>query len=269
MHSLSVASGVAIARLLPHPTSARAGQAATLVERARLGLMLGPSELTAALMFAQPLVKAWPEHWWFAYLIGLDLGMKYLHDGFFINDIRRFVTEEFAEDPARSFEPRHPERARVCVLNEFDDDAGVHVLVVSRTETEQDLCEAALTANPEAIVSTCNSLQAAVELMKQCYHDGTQINLICIDAELLQPHNYDTDESAARKIVATSQSFCQQIEPRDVRNFACKPPVVAISTAVCEVMFSFQSKGEAVCDFVIPAHLASNLLRILMEISEL
>jgi len=173
------------------------------------------------------------------------------------------------EDPARSFEPRHPERARVCVLNEFDDDAGVHVLVVSRTETEQDLCEAALTANPEAIVSTCNSLQAAVELMKQCYHDGTQINLICIDAELLQPHNYDTDESAARKIVATSQSFCQQIEPRDVRNFACKPPVVAISTAVCEVMFSFQSKGEAVCDFVIPAHLASNLLRILMEISEL
>jgi len=104
------------------------------------------------------------------------------------------------EDPARSFEPRHPERARVCVLNEFDDDAGVHVLVVSRTETEQDLCEAALTANPEAIVSTCNSLQAAVELMKQCYHDGTQINLICIDAELLQPHNYDTDESAARKV---------------------------------------------------------------------
>mmetsp|Transcript_13048 Transcript_13048/g.32570 ORF Transcript_13048/g.32570 Transcript_13048/m.32570 type:complete len:143 (-) Transcript_13048:692-1120(-) len=96
MHSLSVASGVAIARLLPHPTSSHAGQAATLVERARLGLVLGPSELTAALMFAQPLLKAWPEHWRFAYLIGLNLGVKYLLDGFFINDIRRFVTEEFA-----------------------------------------------------------------------------------------------------------------------------------------------------------------------------
>ncbi|KAL1504987.1 hypothetical protein AB1Y20_008752 [Prymnesium parvum] len=305
MHTLSGASGVAIARLLPHLTSTHVGEAAALVERARQELVLGPSELIAALMFAQPLVKAWPEHWRFAYLIGLDLGMKYLHDGFFIADIREFVVEDFTlaqlkmgeskafgmvewsgvhgrffafrnalasvavERPARLPESQYGQLGRSCLLDDDDEDSGVHVLVVTRAEAETDLCEAALTANPEALVSTCSSLQVAVELMKQCYHDGTRVNLLCVDAELLGPAKCTTFESAVLEIIAKSQSFCQQIEPRDVlSNFACKPLVVAISTAVLDMAFPLNAEAESVCDCVMPAHLASTLLRILMDISE-
>mmetsp|Transcript_13048 Transcript_13048/g.32569 ORF Transcript_13048/g.32569 Transcript_13048/m.32569 type:complete len:221 (-) Transcript_13048:205-867(-) len=190
-----------------------------------------------------------------------------LHSRFF--SFRNALASVAVECPTRSLEPQHEEIARNCILNEDADDAGVHVLVVTRAEAEQDLCEAALTANPEAVVSSCNSLQDAVELMKQCYKDGTRVNLVCIDAELLGPHKCTTNEEAARKIIAQSQSFCQQIQPRDGFNFACKPSVVAISTTVSEMVFSLQSKGEIVCDCVMPAHLSSTLLRILMDISEL
>ncbi|KAL1507880.1 hypothetical protein AB1Y20_007487 [Prymnesium parvum] len=302
MHCLSIASGVAIARLLDNPTAAIVKQATMLVDRARVGLVMGPSELTAAMMFAQPLVKAWPQQWVLAYLIGVDLGMKYLHDGFFISDIISFVTDgfslhqlkrgerqafgmvEFGNFHKRFFSFRN---ALASLAVEFPEDvpqsvhvplnlvvgeeaSSLHVLVVRRAETMCDWCADVQAANSDAIVSTSSSLVDAVRLMHQYYSAGTRVSLICVDSSLLAQNMHATDEPASAEIFARSHRFCQQLEPTDgLSLFACKPFVVAISTAVEEAAFSFSTEGGSACDCVLPAHLTSMLLPTIMDICEL
>ncbi|KAL1496828.1 hypothetical protein AB1Y20_014414 [Prymnesium parvum] len=299
MHSLSVATGVAIARLLDRPNAETTGAVTALVERARLGLVMGPSELTAAMMFAQPLVKAWPEHWLLAYLIGVDLGMKYLHDGFYISDIVMFVTDIFtlkqlkeAERQAFSiaewsgihkrffsfrnalasvaveyalFAPPRPDLAPNCVLD--DEHTNVHVLVVSPEESTAGLREQLQAADPEASISTSSSLLDATQVMQQYYHDGTRVNLLCIDSALLLENENTADESA--EIFSRSQCLSQQLEPKEALSFfACKPLLVVISSAAEQVSFACSTERKSSWDCVVPTRMTSQLLPVLLSICE-
>ena len=63
MHTYSMASGLAIARLVEDAPADLVQEAAAYVERARVNLALDNSALVAALMFAQPLIKMWVPHW--------------------------------------------------------------------------------------------------------------------------------------------------------------------------------------------------------------
>jgi len=291
MHSLSIASGVAIARLLDRPTSAMIGTVAALVERARLGLVMGPSELTAAMMFAQPLVKAWPDHWLLAYLIGVDLGMKYLLDGFYVSDIIKFVTDGFTLKQLKqverqafsivewnqihkrffsfrnalasvaveyaSFDPPRADLFPSCVLD--DEPSRLHVVAVSRGGRLAALAKA---ADDEARVSTCDSVREATELMRECYREGTRVNLLCVDAALLT-------EGGGAEILEMSQYLAQQLEPKeDLTFFANKPLLVAISTAAEQVSFACSTEAASAWDCVLPARMTSQLLPILMDICE-
>ncbi|KAL1498722.1 hypothetical protein AB1Y20_014032 [Prymnesium parvum] len=302
MHSLSIGSGVAIARLLDRPTAHFVKQAATVVERARVGLVMGPSELTAAMMFAQPLVKAWPQQWVFAYLIGVDLGMKYLQDGFFISDIVSFVTDGFSVQQLKQGERQafgmvecgnfhkrffSSRNALASLAVEFpmevpqsdqlplnlvvgEEDSSLHVLVVSCAETMSDWCADVRAANSDAIVTTCSSLVDAVRLMHQYYRAGTRVSIICVDSVLLAQNMHAADDPASTEIFARSHRFCQQLEPTEgLSFFACKPYVVVISTAVEEAAFSFSKEGGSACDCILPAHLTSKLLPTIMDIGAL
>lgn len=95
MHTHSMASGLAIARLVEDAPADLAQEAAAYVERARVKLALDNSALVAALMFAQPLIKMWVPHWKFGYTIGLSIGIKFTTDGFYIADIIEHFTNEF------------------------------------------------------------------------------------------------------------------------------------------------------------------------------
>ncbi|KAL1514812.1 hypothetical protein AB1Y20_003897 [Prymnesium parvum] len=302
-HSLSIASGVAISRLLERPISELAIRVAILVERARVGLVMGPSEMTAAMMFAQPLIKAWPEQWMFAYLIGVDLGMKYLHDGFFICDIINFVNDFFSlmqlkegERQALSMVDWSNIQQRFLLFRkelaslamEFplgvgvpvsgrlplnlvpaEDHSNLHVLVVSGAETICESCKAVRAANPDAIISSSNSLPDAVQLTHQYYHAGTRVNLICIDSGLLLQSVHTTEELGSAETFARSQRFCQQLEPNaKLKCFAYKPFIAAISATVEEVAFHPSTEGGSVCDCIIPAGKTSLLLPTLMNICE-
>ncbi|KAL1515802.1 hypothetical protein AB1Y20_002418 [Prymnesium parvum] len=300
-HSLSIASGVAIARLLDRPISELATKAVMLVESARVGLVMGPSELTAAMLFAQPLMKAWPEQWMFAYLIGVDIGMKYLHDGFFICDIISFVTDAFSLKQLKEGERQalgmvdwsaiqqrllRFHKALASLAMEFplvaptsgrhplnlvlaEDHPNLHVLVVSSAKTVCDLREAVQAANPDATISTSSSLLDAVQLMHQFYRDGTRVNLICIDSALLVLNMLTAIEPGSEEIFAKSQLFCHQLEPKTQLNcFTYKPFIAAISSTVKEVTFGLSTAGGSTCDCIVPACKTSMLLPILMDICE-
>ncbi|KAL1514562.1 hypothetical protein AB1Y20_003657 [Prymnesium parvum] len=291
-----------MARLLGRSTAHFVKQAAEIVERARVGLVMGPSELTAAMMFAQPLMKVWPQQWVFAYLIGVDLGMKHLQDGFFISDIVSFVTDgfslqelkqaerqafgmvEFGNFHKRFFSFRN---ALASLAVEFpmevpqsihlqlnlvvgEEASSPHVLVVSCAETMSDWCADVHAANSDAIVSTSSSLVDALRLMHQYYRAGTRVSLICVDSALLALSMHAADDPASAEIFARSHRFCQQLEPTDnLSFFACKPFVVVISTAVEEAAFSFSTERGSACDCILPARLTSQLLPTIMDICEL
>lgn len=92
MHSLSVASASALARLQGTSSGCVVEQASKLIERARLNLSLDAHDMITAVMFAEPLVIAWGSNWELAYLVGLSLAMKYTYDGFRLSEITRHVT---------------------------------------------------------------------------------------------------------------------------------------------------------------------------------
>lgn len=92
----SIATGVAIARLLSDASPSVVHEAAEFAELARVRLALDNAAMSAAVMFAQPLIKMWQPHWKFAYTIGLSLGVKYTTDGFYVVDIIDHVTKEFS-----------------------------------------------------------------------------------------------------------------------------------------------------------------------------
>ena len=97
MHALSLASGVAIARLVTPPDAALVEEAAVFVELVRRSLAVDAATLTAAMIVAQPLIQAFPDDWKLKYLIGLSLGLKLTTDGFHIRDIVEHLDSVRAE----------------------------------------------------------------------------------------------------------------------------------------------------------------------------
>ena len=95
MHTFSMASAIAIARLMDNPPPELIDEAAVYVELARVHLALDVACLTAAMVFAQPLIKRWQPCWKFAYTVGLSLGAKYVTEGFYLADIHDQLTDEF------------------------------------------------------------------------------------------------------------------------------------------------------------------------------
>lgn len=91
---MSLGSGLAISRLLSRPELT--SEAACFVELARRKLVVSGTTLVLAILFAQPLVLAWRHSWRLAYLIGLNLAMKFTTDGFFLMDVFTHVTNEFS-----------------------------------------------------------------------------------------------------------------------------------------------------------------------------
>lgn len=96
MHTLSAATGIAIGRLVSKDNADIARQAAKYVELARVRLALENASIILAMVFAQPLILRWGEHWKFAYTVGLSLGIKFTIDGFFLADIVDHLTDEFS-----------------------------------------------------------------------------------------------------------------------------------------------------------------------------
>ena len=96
MHALSLASAVAIARLVGGSAIEELiDEAAEYVECARFNLALDNISIVAAMMFAQPLLNLWKPHWKFAYTVGLSMGVKFTTEGFFLADITEHLTDEF------------------------------------------------------------------------------------------------------------------------------------------------------------------------------
>ena len=95
MHNYSKATGVAIARLLEDNRQEIVQEISEYAEEARVRLALDNSAVTAAMMFAQPLVTTWGAEWKFAYTIGLSLGTKLTTEGFHLVDIVNHLTDDF------------------------------------------------------------------------------------------------------------------------------------------------------------------------------
>ena len=100
MHNLSIATGLALGRLitdleLEDTSNPLVNEIAAFVERARVNLKLDSTILANAVMFAQPLVTEWKPKWKFAYTVALSLSCKLDLDGFYIQDIIDHVTAEF------------------------------------------------------------------------------------------------------------------------------------------------------------------------------
>jgi len=105
----TMATGVAISRLLDDVDVAGqneyvAQEIAEYAELARVRLHLDNAAVTAAMMFAQPLVEMWKPQWKFAYTIGLSLGAKFTTEGFFIVDIIDHLTDEFSMEALKEGE---------------------------------------------------------------------------------------------------------------------------------------------------------------------
>jgi hypothetical protein len=104
MHNYAKATGVAIARLLEDDRPEVVQEISEYAEEARIRLALDNSAVTAAMMFAQPLVKMWRPEWKFAYTIGLSLGAKFTTEGFYLGDIVDHLTDEFTLETLREGE---------------------------------------------------------------------------------------------------------------------------------------------------------------------
>ena len=95
MRNHALATGKALCRLIDNPPDGLAQEISEYAEMARVKLHLDNSAVTAAVMFAQPLVEMWKPEWKFAYTVGVSLGAKFTTEGFYICDIINHLTDEF------------------------------------------------------------------------------------------------------------------------------------------------------------------------------
>ena len=105
MHDLSRATAVALARRLGTALpDAPVEEMAEYVEQCRVRLALDNAAVTAAMLFAQPLLESWAPHWKFAYTVAVVLGTKLTTEGFYTADVVEHVTDEFSLDVLRDGE---------------------------------------------------------------------------------------------------------------------------------------------------------------------
>ncbi|KAL1527462.1 hypothetical protein AB1Y20_016127 [Prymnesium parvum] len=282
IHTYSLATGVAIARLLEEPSATVADEAAAFAEHARVSLALDNAAMTAAIMFAQPLVKMWQPHWKFAYVIGLCLGVKYTTDGFYIVDILDHVTKEFSleflkegerlalstvEWTNMSHRSRIFRNALVGVALErpaalLEDPIGsapvitppqhpdVHVLIVDDSKIICRVHKACVLAlRPNATVHTLSSIQSALEYVRESEDRGHNVNLILLDFCLTTPGGADKPEPVFDEILKLPNGFgvtsALDKEPSEVpRDFRYKPFVAMVSCHAESIALRAKKRGE-------------------------
>jgi len=229
MHTHSLASGLAIARLLDDEddNEGLAQEAAEYVEHARVKLALDNAAITTGMMFAQPLIKMWAPHWKFAYTVGLVVGVKYTTEGFYLADIIDHVTQEFTLECLKAGESlavelfdwngmhqrcRDFRNALVSVALEAPPSARrpparmplqfgapelEHVLIVDDSPI---VCEMhrtlVLQIRPDARVHTVQSVGEASEYMRQQHAAEAPVHLILLDLNLAgsDEQNFTLDE---------------------------------------------------------------------------
>jgi len=226
MHSHSVATGLAIARLLGQPPEGLAQEAAEFVEHARVNLALDNVSVTSAMMFAQSLIKMWRPHWKFAYTVGLSLGVKFTTEGFYISDIIDHVTDEFSleclkegeclaielldwanmNERTRSFRnalanvalenplPAHRAPTSRPSFEVLPDEPNLHVLIVDDSPIIRTLhTHLVWEVSPLATVHAVADVGAATEYVRECDSVGERVHLILLDLNLSLPSTQDAD----------------------------------------------------------------------------
>jgi len=216
----TMATGVAISRLLDDVDVAEGGdfaqEIAEYAELARVRLHLDNSAVTAAMMFAQPLVEMWKPQWKFAYTIGLSLGAKFTTEGFFIVDIIDHLTDEFSMEALKEGERiavasydwvamnqrlRVFRNALVSVALEQPlapsgmlpilmqpEDPAMHVLIVDDSKTVCELHRGLLEQlRPNVRIHSCRSVEAARAYLRRCTERSEYITLCLLDLNLALP----------------------------------------------------------------------------------
>jgi len=231
----TMATGVAISRLLDDVDVAGqneyvAQEIAEYAELARVRLHLDNAAVTAAMMFAQPLVEMWKPQWKFAYTIGLSLGAKFTTEGFFIVDIIDHLTDEFSMEALKEGERiavasydwvamnqrlRVFRNALVSVALEQPlapsgmlpilmqpEDPAMHVLIVDDSKTVCELHRGLLEQlRPNARIHSCRSVEAARTYLQQSTERGEYITLCLLDLNLNLPPP-EGDDGTASPLIA-------------------------------------------------------------------
>jgi len=266
MHSHSIASGLAIARLVDNPDDPHLAQeAADFVEHARTRLALDNSAVTCAMMFSQPLIKMWVPHWKFAYTVGLAMGVKFTTEGFFLIDILEHVTQEFTLECLKAGEAlalelfdwtsmnqrcrdfrnalvsvalESPPSARRPVPNmptQFGPPPIEHVLIVDDSQIVRDLHEQlVLQIRPGAHVHCTESVADAVAYVQQSDERDDPVRLILLDLNLSLP---DASSTRLEDIFGSPNGFdvafaLDEAESPDnapAQDFRFKPFVAMVS----------------------------------------
>jgi len=219
MHTTSIATAIAIERLLDDPPAGLRAEAIEYVELARNNLALDNASITAGIMFAQPLIKMWQPHWKFAYTVGLAVGIKYTTEGFYIGDIVEHLTSEFPLDCLLEGEAiaitvfdwsqmhQRLRNFRNALVNVALDPAGgvagsaghppeappngMHVLIVDDSQLVLDVHRSLIEfLSPEARIHTCLTTADAIAYIHQQNVSGHFIHLILLDLNLSLP-DYD------------------------------------------------------------------------------
>ncbi|KAL3924212.1 MAG: hypothetical protein SGPRY_003984 [Prymnesium sp.] len=225
MHNLSRASGCAICRLLQSEMNGSSEcdyeelekEIAAFAEMARKNLCLDNSSLTAAVMFAQPLVKKWVPRWKFAFTIGVALGTKFTTEGFWTVDIINHLTDEFSLEALKKgeeialmdydFGANMRQRwtnfrnalihvavenplpgsiaAQPVLLPGEEAPLPLHVMVVDDSPHVLKLHESLIRhLVPEARIQTCCSVREAVDYWRTSRLRSDQIHLVLLDLNL-------------------------------------------------------------------------------------
>lgn len=211
-HTLSVATAHAIHRMLDDPEPDVVVEACAFAQQARERLCLNNTNMTATMMFAQPLVKLWQPHWRFAYVVGLILGTKYTTDGFFIVDIIEHLTDEFPLEALKEGESvaleifewkgihgrqRSFRNALVNVALENPMPATqngaaavdhLHVVIVDDCPVIREIHDSMVKSiHPRAKTALCRNAVEAINYVRGSDERGDHVTLILLDLNLTLP----------------------------------------------------------------------------------
>lgn len=251
MHNLSKATAKAIGRRLEAigviVSEAILLEISAFAERARVGLCLDNASVTAAVMFAQPLLDMWGTHWKFAYTVGLCLGVKLTTEGFYIADILEHVTDEFSlevlkrgerdalavydeqlgwshlnercrmfrnalvnvalEEPLEPLEPSVADQ-RTLLEHQGLPDAVLHVLIVDDCAITCNLHRSfVLEHRPNAQVQVCTSEPAALSYWRESCDSGNHIQLLLLDLDLRGPIEREGEDSLLAAVMQAPNGF--------------------------------------------------------------
>jgi len=311
MHNLSRATGLALARLVIGSNNDTSGgsddldeladQIAEFAEEARLCLKLDGAVMCNAVMFTQPLIDLFSNHWRFALVVGVCLSAKYSLEGFFIGDIIEHWTDEFPLNSLITAErlafrryletmdnmelrQRTFRNALLSVVieepvpgAEIEEPATVpgesirppNVLIVDDSGRARELHRAlVLAACPGATVLAASTIQEAISQWNMTDHNHMQIDLVLLD------YNMTSDPDPADEVTgfdvakAIFESRAPGSAPRPTFTYL---PLVVMVTAHAERAISVEPVDATGifggCSALVAKPLNTTMVRALIEAS--